>query len=37
MKPLIVIACTWMAVQTINNLIADWSKPKEVYVPIDDV
>ena len=37
MKPLIVIACTWMAVQTINNLIADWSKPKEVHDPVDDI
>jgi TRAP-type C4-dicarboxylate transport system permease small subunit len=37
MKPLIVIACTWMAVQTINNLIADWSRPKEIHDLIDDV
>ncbi len=37
MKPLIVIACTWMAIQTINNLIMDWSKPKELHDPADDL
>lgn len=37
MKPLIVIAVTWMAVQTINNLIIDWSKPKELHDPTDDL
>jgi len=37
MKPLIVIACVWMAVQTINNLIMDWSKPKEVHDPVDEL
>ena len=36
MKPLIVITCAWMAVQTINNLIVDWSKPKVVHDPTDD-
>jgi TRAP-type C4-dicarboxylate transport system permease small subunit len=36
MKPLIVIACTWMAIQTINNLIMDWSKPKELHDPTDE-
>ncbi|NQW01522.1 MAG: TRAP transporter small permease [Rhodospirillales bacterium] len=37
MKPLIVIACTWMAIQAINNLIMDWSKPKELHDPADDL
>lgn len=37
MKPLIVIACTWLAIQTINNLIMDWSKPKELHDPTDDL
>jgi TRAP-type mannitol/chloroaromatic compound transport system permease small subunit len=37
MKPLIVIACTWMAVQTINNLIVDWSRPKELHDPTEDI
>ena len=37
MKPLIVITCAWMAVQTINNLIVDWSNPKVVYDPADEV
>ena len=37
MKPLIVITCAWMAVQTINNLIVDWSKPKVVHDPTDDL
>lgn len=37
MKPLIVIAVTWMAVQTINNLIMDWSRPKELHDPADDL
>jgi TRAP-type C4-dicarboxylate transport system permease small subunit len=37
MKPLIVITCIWMAVQTVNNLIVDWSKPKVVHDPTDDV
>lgn len=35
MKPLIVISCSWMAVQAINNLIADWSKPKQVEDLVD--
>lgn len=37
MKPLIVIAATWMAIQTINNLVMDWSKPKELHDPTDDL
>ena len=37
MKPLICITCVWMAVQTINNLIVDWSNPKVVYDPADEV
>lgn len=37
MKPLIVIACTWLAIQAINNLIMDWSKPKELHDPADDL
>lgn len=37
MKPLLVIACAWLAIQTINNLIMDWSKPKELHDPTDDL
>lgn len=37
MKPLIVIACVWMAVQAVNNLIMDWRRPKEVYDPADEL
>jgi len=37
MKPLIVITCIWMAVQAVNNLIMDWSKPKEFHDPVDDL
>jgi TRAP-type C4-dicarboxylate transport system permease small subunit len=37
MKPLIVLTCVWMAIQAINNLICDWSKPKEVHGPIDEI
>ena len=37
MKPLVCIVCVWMAVQTISNLIMDWSKPKVVHDPADDL
>jgi len=37
MKPLICIVCAWMAVQAISNLIMDWSKPKVVHDPADDL
>ena len=29
MKPLILVACAWLAVQTINNLIVDWNPTKD--------
>ena len=37
MKPLILVACAWLAVQTINNLIVDWNRPKETHDPTDDL
>lgn len=37
MKPLVCIVCAWMAVQAISNLIMDWSKPKVVHDPADDL
>ena len=37
MKPLIVITCAWMAIQAINNLFMDWSKPKELHDPTDEL
>lgn len=37
MKPLICVATAWMAIQAINNLIVDWSKPKEVHDPTDEL
>ncbi len=36
-SPAILIVITLVALQAISNLIADWSKEKEIHTPMDDV
>ncbi len=37
LKPLILIIVVLTALQAVSNLICDWSKDKEVHLPVDDI